>query len=244
VAAISVWREKLQQMNLAEAARMIEGHGLAVSGLCFGGMITSSDKTEAAKAREDVRRTIDEAATIRSSCVVFVAGGVDPRDKDIAGARARALDGLHELVPYARARGVKLALEPLHPMICAHRSVLSTLKLANDWCDQLGAEDAVGIALDTYAVWWDPELAAGIARAGKRICAFHVSDWLLDTQDLRLDRGMMGDGVIDIPQIRRLVDATGYTGFCEVEIFSARNWWKRDPNEVVRTCQERLQTAV
>ncbi|HXP78162.1 MAG TPA: TIM barrel protein, partial [Stellaceae bacterium] len=135
-------------------------------------------------------------------------------------------------------------LEPLHPMICATRSVLSTIKLANEWCDALAAEDAVGIAVDTYAVWWDPELEAGIARAGKRICAFHVSDWLPDTQDLRLDRGMMGDGVIDIPAIRRMVEAAGYTGQREVEIFSARNWWKRDADEVIRVIRERYQTAV
>ena len=99
--------------------------------------------------------------------------------------------------------GVKIALEPLHPMICATRSVLSTVKLANDWCDRLGADDIVGIAVDTYAVWWDPEIEVEIARAGKRICSFHVSDWLADTQDLRLDRGMMGDGVIDLPALRR-----------------------------------------
>jgi sugar phosphate isomerase/epimerase len=122
--------------------------------------------------------------------------------------------------------------------------VLSTVKLANEWCDALAAEDTVGIAIDTYAVWWDPELEAQIARAGKRICAFHVSDWLPDTQDLRLDRGMMGDGVIDIPAIRRMVEAAGYTGHREVEIFSARNWWKRDPDEVVRTVVERYRTAV
>jgi sugar phosphate isomerase/epimerase len=122
--------------------------------------------------------------------------------------------------------------------------VISTIKLANEWCDALGAEDVVGIALDTYAVWWDPELEAGIARAGKRICAFHISDWLPDTQDLRLDRGMMGDGVIDIPAIRRMVEAAGYTGQREVEIFSARNWWKRDPDEVIRVVRERYQTAV
>jgi sugar phosphate isomerase/epimerase len=151
---------------------------------------------------------------------------------------------LATLVPDTRAAGGRLALEPLHHMICATRSVISTIKLANDWCDALGAEDVVGIAVDTYAVWWDPELEAGIARAGKRICAFHISDWLPDTQDLRLDRGMMGDGVIDIPAIRRMVEAAGYTGQREVEIFSARNWWKRDPDEVVRVVKERYQTTV
>jgi sugar phosphate isomerase/epimerase len=140
--------------------------------------------------------------------------------------------------------GVKIALEPLHPMVCATRSVLSTVKLANAWCDSLGAEDIVGIAVDTYAVWWDPDIETEIARAGKRICSFHVSDWLVDTQDLRLDRGMMGDGVIDLPALRRRVEAAGYDGYVEVEIFSQRNWWQRDPDEVIGVIKDRVQTAV
>ena len=242
--AISVWREKLLELGVKEAARLLNGSGLAVTGLSFAGLVTSSDKAEAAKARDEVRRVFDEAAAIKAPSVVFVAGGVDPRDKDIKAARARAVEGLAALVPHARAAGVKIALEPLHPMICATRSVLSTIKLANEWCDAVAAEDVVGIAVDTYAVWWDPELEEGIARAGKRICAFHLSDWLADTQDLRLDRGMMGDGLIDIPRIRRMVEAAGYTGYREIEIFSARNWWKRDGDEVLRVVKERYQTAV
>jgi sugar phosphate isomerase/epimerase len=122
--------------------------------------------------------------------------------------------------------------------------VLSTVGLANDWCDALDAGDAVGIVVDTYAVWWDPDLEDQIKRAGRRICAFHVNDWLEDTQDLRLDRGMMGDGVIDIPAIRRMVEEAGYAGQREVEVFSARDWWTRDPDEVIRIVKERYQTAV
>jgi sugar phosphate isomerase/epimerase len=140
--------------------------------------------------------------------------------------------------------GVKIAVEPLHPMTCATRSVLSTVKLANAWCDSLSAEDIVGIAVDTYAVWWDPDIEAEIARAGKRICSFHVSDWLVVTQDLRFDRGMMGDGVIDLPALRRWVEAAGYDGYVEVEIFSQRNWWQRDPDEVIGVIKDRMQTAV
>jgi len=242
--AISVWRDKLKEIGAAEAARLLDGHGVTATGLSFAGLITSPDRAAAAKARDDVRRAFDDAAAIKAPAVVFVAGGVDPSEKDIKAARGRALDGLAELVPYARAAGVMIALEPLHPMICATRSVLSTVKLANEWCAALAADDVVGIALDTYAVWWDPELEADIARAGKRICAFHLSDWLADTQDLRFDRGMMGDGVIDIPGIRRMVEAAGYAGYREVEIFSARNWWKRDPDEVVRVVKERYHTAV
>jgi sugar phosphate isomerase/epimerase len=244
VAAISVWREKLAEIGVAEARRRIDGTGLAVSGLCFAGLISSADRAEAAAARDDVRRALDEAAAIGAPCLVFLSGGVDPRDKDLGATRARVLEGLAQLAPHARATGVALAVEPLHPMACATRSVLATLKLANDWCDALGAEDAVGIALDTYVTWWDPDLVGEIARAGKRIRAFHVSDWLLDTRDLRVDRGMPGDGVIDLQSIRRMVDAAGYTGHIEVEILSARDWWTRDPDEVVRTIKQRYATAV
>ena len=244
VGAISVWREKLAEIGVAEAKKRIDGAGLAVSGLCFAGLISSADAAEAAQARDDVRRAIDEAAGIGAACLVFLSGGVDARDKDLAATRARVLDGLAQLADHARGARVVIAIEPLHPMACATRSVLTTLKLANDWCDALGAEDVFGITVDAYVTWWDPELSAQIARAGKRIRAFHVSDWLLDTQDLRLDRGMPGDGVIDLPAIRRLVEAAGYAGHVEVEIMSARNWWKHDPDEVVRTIVARFATAV
>ena len=244
VRAISIWRDKLHACGLAKAQKLLKDEGFAVSGLCFGGLITSPDAGEAAKAMDEVRRAIDDTAAVEARCLVFVAGGVDPRDKDIKATRTRALERMAELVPYARAAKVTLGLEPLHPMICATRSVVSTMGIANDWCDALDAEDVVGIAVDTYAVWWDPNLEAEIKRAGKRICAFHINDWLTDTQDVRLDRGMMGDGVIDIPGIRRMVEATGYAGHREVEIFSARNWWKRDPDEVIRIIKERYQTSV
>lgn len=244
VPATSLWREKTRAHGVAATAKLVARHGVALTGYCFAGLIAASDRAEAAAARDDVRRALDEAAELSAPCLVFVAGGVDARDRDIAAARARVLEGVAELVPHARSVGVKIALEPLHPMICASRSVLSTVKLANDWCDQLGAEDIVGIAVDTYAVWWDPEIGHEIARAGKRICSFHVSDWLADTQDLRLDRGMPGDGVIDLAGLRRQVEAAGYRGHVEVEIFSQRNWWQRDPDEVVRVIRERVREVM
>jgi sugar phosphate isomerase/epimerase len=244
VPCTALWREKTREYGVENTARLLADNGIALSGYCFAGLITSPEPVEAARARDDVRRALDEAAAVKSPCLVFVAGGVDTRDRNIADARARALDGVAELIPHARSVGVKLALEPLHPMICALRSVLSTVKLANEWCDRLGAEDIVGVAVDTYAVWWDPEIEAEIARAGKRICSFHVSDWLADTQDLRLDRGMMGDGVIDLPALRRMVEAAGYDGYVEIEIFSQRNWWQREPDEVIGVIKDRVQTAV
>ena len=244
IGCTSLWRDKTREYGVERTAQLVADNGIALSGYCFGGLVTSADPGEAASARDEVRRALDEAAAVRAPCLVFVAGGVDPRDKNIAGARARALDGVALLIPHARSVGVKIALEPLHPMICATRSVLSTVKLANAWCDSLGAEDIVGIAVDTYAVWWDPDIETEIARAGKRICSFHVSDWLADTQDLRLDRGMMGDGVIDLPALRRMVEAAGYDGYVEIEIFSQRNWWQRDPDEVIGVIKDRVQIAV
>jgi sugar phosphate isomerase/epimerase len=244
VRCTSVWRDKVREHGVERTARLLADNGIALSGYCWGGLVTSPDRGEAAQARDEVRRALDEAAAVNAPCLVFVAGGVDPRDKNIAGAWARALDGVAEIIPHARSVGVKIALEPLHPMICATRSVLSTVKLANAWCDSLGAEDIVGIAVDTYAVWWDPDIETEIVRAGRRICSFHVSDWLADTRDLRLDRGMMGDGVIDLPALRRSVEAAGYDGYVEVEIFSQRNWWQRDPDEVIGVIKDRAQTAV
>ena len=244
VGCVSLWRDKVHEIGVAETARLLGDHGLGLSGYCWGGLVTSPDRAEAARAVDEVRRALDEAAEVGAPCLVYVAGGVDPRDKDVRATRARALERTAELVPHARAVGVKLAIEPLHPMICATRSVVSTMGIANDWCDALAAEDIVGIAVDTYAVWWDPEVEDQIARAGKRICAFHVNDWLPDTQDIRFDRGMMGDGVIDIAHLRRTVQAAGYDGPIEVEVFSRCNWWTRDPDEVIRVVKERFESVV
>lgn len=244
VTAMAVWADKLREMGVGAAARRLRDAGMTVTGYCAGGDLTARDGVAARRRIDENRRMIDEAAAIGSRCLVVIGGGLDADDRDLPGARARALERVAELVPHARAAGMTLALEPLHPMVCALRSVLTTLRQANDWCDALDAGPTVGIAVDTYCVWWDPELAAQIARAAGRIVAFHVADWLPDTCDLRLDRGMPGDGVVDIAAIRKMVEATGYTGHHEVEIFSARNWWRRDPDEVVRVCVERHARSV
>jgi sugar phosphate isomerase/epimerase len=151
-------------------------------------------------------------------------------------------DALAALLPHARQSGVPLAIEPLHPMYAADRACVNTLAQANDLCDELG--DGIGVALDVYHVWWDPDLERQIARTGRRILAYHVNDWLIPTTDLLLDRGMMGDGVIDLRGIRAMVEAAGYRGHCEVEILSANNWWRRDPDDVLGTCIARHQTVV
>ncbi|MEQ8814201.1 MAG: sugar phosphate isomerase/epimerase [Thalassobaculum sp.] len=247
VAGIGTWSEGVREMGVARAARRIRDAGLAVTGHLVGGLLTESEPAARRARIDDNLRVIEEAAEIGARCIVTIAGGLPAGERDLEGARARALDGLAEILPAARAAGVTLGLEPLHPMICAARSVLPTLEMANDWYEALAAGGdgrGLGIVVDVYAVWWDPALAREIDRARGRICAFHVSDWLAETVDLRLDRGMMGDGVIDIPGIRVMVEAAGFDGMPEVEIFSARDWWRRDPDEVVRIVRERCRTAV
>jgi sugar phosphate isomerase/epimerase len=242
IRGIATWREKVQECGLREAARLLAENGMTVTGHCRGGMFPAADAAGRQAALDENRRAVDEAASLGARCLVLVVGGLPPRSKDLAGARAQVRDAIGALLPHARAAGVPLALEPLHPMYAADRACVNTLAQANDLCDDLG--DGLGIALDVYHVWWDPDLERQIRRAGPRILAFHLCDWLVPTTDLLLDRGMMGDGVIDLPRIRGWVEAAGYRGFREVEIFSRDNWWKRDPDEVVRVCKERYQTAV
>ncbi len=241
IRGISPWRDKIAEYGLKAAARHIRDAGLTVTGVCRGGMFPAADAAGRRAALDDNRRAVDEAAALGAQCLVLVVGGLPPGSKDIAGARAQVRDGIAELLEYARPAGVPLAIEPLHPMYAADRACVNTLGQANDLCDELGA--GVGVAVDVYHVWWDPALEREIARAGSRILGFHICDWLVPTTDLLLDRGMMGDGVIDIPKIRGWVEKAGYTGFHEVEIFSANNWWKRDADEVLRICRERHQTV-
>lgn len=243
IGGISPWRDMLAAMGGDEAAKMIADHGLRVSGLCRGGMFPAADETGFQAALDDNRRAVDEAILIGADCLVMVVGGLPQGSKDIALARGQVRDGLAATLDYARTVNMPIAIEPLHPMYAADRACVNTLRQALDLCDELG--EGIGVALDVYHVWWDPELSNQIQRAGKeRLFAFHVCDWLVPTTDLLLDRGMMGDGVIDIPQIRHQVEATGFNGLVEVEIFSGENWWRRDPDEVLRILIERGQTSV
>ena len=244
VHAIGIVRDKLQEVGVAAARQSLRDHQMTVTCLCIGGLLTDSDPDRFQANLEETKRVIDEAAELEAECMVFVAGGLPEGTKDLPAARARCLEGLAEILPYAKQAGVTLALEPLHPMICAFRSCLSTLGQANDWIEELDAGPELGIVVDVYHVWWDPDMEREIQRAAGRIVSFHVCDWLMNTTDLRLDRGMMGDGVIDIRRIRRLVEATGYDGYREVEIFSERNWWQRDPDEVVSITKARYLSDV
>ncbi|WP_337175440.1 sugar phosphate isomerase/epimerase family protein [Paludisphaera sp.] len=243
IRGVSPWRDQVHAMGLGEAAAKVREHGFTVTGYCRGGMFPGATEAERLAARDDNRRAVDEALTLGSQCLVLVVGGLPKGSKDIAGARSQARDGIGELLDYSRPAGMPLAIEPLHPMYAADRACVNTTAHANDLCDEMG-DDGLGVALDVYHVWWDPEIHRQIARAGaRRLLAFHVCDWLVPTRDILLDRGMMGDGVIDIAGLRAAVEAQGYRGFHEVEIFSAEDWWKRPPDEVLATCVERHRTC-
>src|SRR5229473_2833475 len=184
IPGIAPWRDQLQAMGVAAAAKAIRAHGLAVTGLCRGGMFTGFDRAGLARALDDNRRAVDEAAALGARCLVLVVGGLAPHSRDLVAARELVRDGIAALLPHARAAG-----------------------------------------------------------APGRLLAFHVCDWLVPTRDLLNDRGMMGDGVIDLRRIRAAIEAAGYSGFCEVEIFSAENWWKRPPEDVLATCIDRYRSV-
>ncbi|WP_337270500.1 sugar phosphate isomerase/epimerase family protein [Oryzifoliimicrobium ureilyticus] len=243
ITAIAPWRDQVAAIGIEEAARIVRQNGLRVTGLCRGGMFPAPDAAGRQAAIDDNRRAIDEAVALNADCLVFVVGGLPAGSKDIAAARQMVEDGFHAILPHARSAGLKLAIEPLHPMYAADRACVNTLKQGLDLAGRLGSD--VGVAIDVYHVWWDPDLAEGIARAGResRIFAHHICDWLVPTRDLLLDRGMMGDGVIDLKSIRRMIEAAGYQGPQEVEIFSAENWWKKPGGEVLDTVIERFKTV-
>jgi len=221
----------------------VKANGLRVTGHCRGGMFPATDSTGLSAAIDDNKRAIDEAAALGADCLVMVVGGLPGASKDIAAARGMVADGLAAILPHARACAIPLAIEPLHPMYAADRACVNTLEQALDLCDALGA--GTGVAIDVYHTWWDPKLSAQIARAGRnrQILAHHICDWLVPTRDLLLDRGMMGDGVIDLKWFRAEIERAGFHGPQEVEIFSAQNWWKRPGDDVIATCIERFRTV-
>ena len=261
IRAISPWRDQVAAVGLDTISKLVRTLGLELSGYCRGGMFPAADAQGLRMARDDNRRAVDEACELQAACLVLVVGGLPgalagkPAHKDIALARSQVRDGIAELLDYAQSVRMPLAIEPLHPMYAADRACINTLEQALDICDVLDPDRpereghdgpaALGVAVDVYHVWWDPKLKAQIERAGKRrLLAFHVCDWLTPTRDLLNDRGMMGDGIIDIPLIRGWVEGQGFAGYSEVEIFSTDNWWQRDHGEVLHTCIERHRRAV
>ena len=253
IRAISPWRDQVAAVGLDRIARQLKAHGIGLSGYCRGGFYPAPDAAGLKAALDDTRRAIDEAKTLDAPCLVLVVGALpgalagQAQYKDIGRARAEVHDGIAASLEYAREVGMPLAIEPLHPMQAAERACINTLEHALDLCDELdaGKTGMLGVAVDAYHVWWDPKLQEQIRRAGThRLLAFHVCDWLVPTRDLLNDRGMMGDGVIDLPQMRGWVEDAGFAGYSEVEIFSSEDWWKRDGGEVLDTCIRRHRSAV
>lgn len=223
VRGISIWRQHMQAVGLQEAARIVRGSGLAVPAYVRGGFFTSRDAADRAKAIADNKACLDEAAALGADQVVLVVGATP--GLPLAEARKQVQDGIAACLEHAAAVQVKLAIEPLHPMYAGDKSCVTSLTTAREIWQALD-HPLLGIALDVYHVWFDERLEEEIRLAGAagKIFGFHVCDWKCDTRDLLLDRGLMGEGVIPIAGIRKLVEAAGFRGYNEVEIFSASNW--------------------
>ncbi|RFD21300.1 sugar phosphate isomerase/epimerase [Komagataeibacter melaceti] len=242
IGGIVLWRREVAGREAAVAAHA-RAVGIKVVGLCRAPFLVGP---LAPVRRDDVvddfRAAIDQTAELGADILTIVVGGVQPGTKGVATSLGLVAEYVATAASYAAAAGVRLALEPLHPVYGGDRSCLTTTRDALDMCDQINAEN-LGVAIDVYHVWWDTDLPRQLARAGRRIFGFHLCDWLAHTTDVLLDRGMMGDGVADIATIRAAVEQAGYDGMCEVEIFSATNWWKRDPAEVLDVMVERFRTV-
>lgn len=234
------WRREIGA-RAVEIGNRVRAEGMAVVGLCRAPYLVGPMALPGrAEIMADFRAAIDMAAGLGAPVLTIVTGGVEPGTRGIGDSLKRVADLVAEAAPHAAAVGVRLALEPLHPVYAGDRSCLVTLRDAVDLCDAIAAPN-VGVAVDVYHVWWDSDLPAQLARAGDRIFGYHLCDWLARTTDVLLDRGMMGDGVADLKALRRAVEAAGYAGPCEVEVFSKDNWWQRDPAEVLDVIMQRFR---
>jgi sugar phosphate isomerase/epimerase len=236
VPGISIWRHKLAELGVERAAKQLRDAGLWVSSVCRGGMFPALTAAERAERIDDNRRAIDDAATLGAEVLVLVCGASE--DRDISAARAMVADGIAAIAPYAAERGVRLGIEPLHPAFAAERSCITTMREARLLSEQYEPSN-VGVVVDVYHVWWDPERAEEIARLGDRIAGYHVNDWLVPVKNVLMNRGMMGDGVIELRKIRGEIERAGYTGPIEVEIFN-ESIWERPLDELVRLTKERF----
>ncbi|MFJ1864632.1 sugar phosphate isomerase/epimerase family protein [Streptomyces sp. NPDC088097] len=245
VGAVGLWREPVRRFGVRAAAKLVAGAGLRVSSLCRGGFFTAADPTGRAAALEDNRRAVEEAAELGADTLVLVSGGLPEGDRDLVRARERIVGVLEELVPWAAAHGVRLGIEPLHPMFAADRCVVSTLGQALDIAERFPAEH-VGIVADSYHLWWDERLAVDLMRAGAagRIVSVQVADWVTPLPEgVLLGRGQLGDGCVDLRAFRELADAAGYRGPVEVEIFHP-GLWARDGAEVLGEVIDRFRAHV
>ncbi len=246
---ISPWRRECEGQNINQLAKQIRDAGLQVPGYYRSTFLPAADETARRAAIDDNKRAMDDAITLGAEYFPLVVGSMPAGSKHLNDARKQVINALPELLSHGKRNGIKLAIEPLHPVYAADRSCILTMGQALDICDAVEGnvrEPSLGILLDVYHTWWDPNLTHEIARAGSqhRLFAFHVNDWLLATKDPLNDRGMMGDGVIDIRGIRGLVEAAGFTGPVEVEIFSDSDWWTKPMQDVLRITAARLGSVV
>lgn len=218
---IGLWRDKVAEVGLNESVALLRSGGMRVSSLCRGGFFAADSAQARAQALADNRLAVDEATALGTDVLVLVCGGI--AGGNLAASREMVAEGIAALAPYAGERGVRLAIEPLHPMFCADRSVIVTLGQALDLAERFPAEQ-VGVVVDSFHVWWDPDVEAQIARAAGRIVSYQVSDWLDPLPDVLLGRGLPGEGPIDFARLGACVAAAGYTGPIEVEIFNAATW--------------------
>jgi len=237
---IGPWRHRVAELGVTASARLIRDAGVRVSSLCRGGWFPAATAGERLARIDDNRRAVEEAAELGTDVLVLVCGPAP--DRDLAAAREMVAEGVAATLEHAAACSVRLAVEPLHPMFAGDRSVIVTLAQALDLAERFPAERC-GVVVDAYHVWWDPEVEAQVARAAGRILGYHVSDWLVPTPDLLLGRGMMGDGVIELRRLRGLVEAAGYAGPIEVEIFN-RAVWDSPGDDVLALMRERYLAVV
>ena len=236
VSGMTLWRDVYADRDPADVGAMVRGHGLQIVALCRGGFFPHAQAEGRQEAIEDNKRAIEEAAHLGAPQVVLVCGAVPGQPLELSRRQIR--DGIEAVLPHAEQHDIHLAIEPLHPMYADDRSAMTTLGQANDMAEEIDSAH-LGVALDVYHLWWDPDLEAQIKRCGAagNILAFHVCDWKTPTTDLLLDRGLMGEGCIDIPLIRGWVEAAGFEGFHEVEIFSTA-YWQSDQNEFLEKIKQ------
>ena len=236
----AVWKPLLDETELKSAKQNLIDSGVKAISMCPLVLLDEDAYPDPNGRLSAHRQFLEIAAELGVESVVVITGGLPSGSRDLKGQRLRVQEELSLLIPLAKAIGVRLALEPLHPMVCGHRSVISTLSEANEILDSLDANETLGIAVDSYALWWDSSLEEQIERSGKRLFNFHVSDWLHETRDVRLDRGMPGDGIIDNRLIRSWMEKAGFQGSVEVEILSEFNWWKQEPEVVLQSIVKSL----
>lgn len=241
VGGVSVWDDAYERIGSEEAKRIIDDHGLGVPALVRGGFFTSLTEQERDSSLDHNRKLLDDAAVIGADMLVLVVGATP--GMSLVEARKQVTDGIEKLLPHTEQTGVKLAIEPLHPMYADNKSCINRVAEARAVCERLD-HDLLGVALDVYHIWWDPDLKVEIETLGiaGKTFGFHVCDWKLETNHLLTDRGLMGDGVIDVRGIRGLVEASGFSGWTEVEIFSER-YWAMDQNEYLDLIVERLKSS-